>query len=350
MLNRLNNRIKLSNELILKIAQIDELKGEWKSSLFLSPKILNQFKKAVIINSSASSNRIEGLKISDKEVEKLFNQTKQTLRTRDDEEVFGYIDLLNIVFDNFENIKINEGIILEFHKIMLSFSKKDNDHAGRYKDKDNIVGVLESGEIKQVLFKPTPPFLVKKEMNDLIEWYKERQEKKDLHPLVIIANFIFEFLAIHPFIDGNGRLSRVLTNLMMLQYGYLFVKYVSLEEIIEEKQDLYYLSLNKTQKNHKTGKEDITPWLTFFIDSVLIQANKALTLLNEKENTRLLSESQRQVFNVFDKDIELRVSDIKKVTKIPLPTIKQAVSKLVEHNLVERIGQGSATRYRKIKN
>ena len=348
--NRLNKRIKLSNEMILKIAQIDELKGRWSGSLSLNPKILHQLKKTVVITSSASSTRIEGAKMTDQEVERFLRGIKQkTPKNRDEEEVAGYADLLGRIFDNHKSLKISESRILELHKIMLAFSKKDKDHYGKYKTKDNTVAIIEKGKIKKILFQPTAPWLVKKEMDDLFEWYKERQEKKDLHSLAIIANFIFEFLAIHPFLDGNGRLSRALTNLMMLQNGYGFVPYISLEEIIEERQAEYYLSLRKTQKNHKTRNEDITPWLNFFLDAVLAQIEKALNLLEGKENRKLLSGAQEKVYDLFIGSIELKVSEIQKKTKIPMPTVKQSVSKLVEYKLVEKIGQGSATRYRKMK-
>ena len=347
--NRLNKRIKLSNEIILKIAQIDEFKGLWSGSLSLSPKILNQLKKTVVITSSASSTRIEGAKMTDQEVEQLLHGIKQkTPKNRDEEEVAGYANLLRIIFDNYEHIRINESRILELHKIMLAFSEKDKDHCGKYKDRDNIVGIMENGKVKKVLFKPTAPYLVKKEMNDLFEWTKQKQIQKDLHPLVIIANFIFEFLAIHPFIDGNGRLSRGLINLMMLQHNYEFVPYISLEEIIEEKQSEYYLSLKNTQKNHKTKNEDITPWLNFFLDVVLIQIQKALILLKENTNKKLLSVAQEKIYNLFNDNVELKVSDIQKQTGVPMPTIKQAMPKLLEYKLIKKTGQGPATRYKKI--
>ena len=348
--DRLNKRIKLSNEMILKIAQIDELKGRWVGSLSLNPKILHQLKKSVVITSSASSTRIEGAKMTDQEVEHFLRGIKQkTPKNRDEEEVAGYADLLGRVFDNHQSLKISESRILELHKIMLSFSKKDKEHLGKYKTKDNAVAIVEKGKIKKILFQPTAPWLVKKEMDDLFEWLKERQEKKDLHALVIIANFIFEFLAIHPFTDGNGRLSRALINLMMLQNGYGFVPYVSLEEIIEERQSEYYLSLRKTQKNHKTKNEDIAPWLNFFLDVVLEQTKKSLDLLKGNENRKLLSETQEKIYNLFSNNIELKVSGIQKKTKIPLPTVKQSVFKLVEYKMLEKSGQGPATRYGKVK-
>ena len=343
--NRLDKRIKISNQLILKLAKIDELKGKWQGVFDLNPKFLRQLKKSVIITSSASSTRIEGSEMTDVQVEKFLRGFKQRKpKNRDEEEVVGYADLLGRIFDNYGKLKINESSILQFHKILLAFSKKDKDHRGKYKNRDNTVAIIVGDKIKKILFKPTPPYLVKKEMDDLFEWQKEK--KDELHPLIIIANFIFEFLAIHPFIDGNGRLSRALTNLMMLQAGYDFIPYVSLEEIIENRQSEYYLFLRKTQKNHKTKKADISPWLEFFMEIIMEQAQRALKLLDN--NINLLSELQEKVYNEFSVKKELSVSDIQKKTKISLATIKQAVAKLTELNMIKKIGQGRAVRYRRV--
>jgi len=346
---RLDKRIKLSNEILLKIAEIDEMKGKWSRSLDLNPRILNQLKRSVIITSTGSSTRIEGSKMTDREIDRFLRGINQKVpKNRDEQEVAGYADLLGRIFDHYKSLKISESRILQLHEIMLKFSKKDELHRGKYKTKDNAVAIVEKGEIKKILFNPTPPWLVKKEMDDVLEWVKENQEKKDIHPLVVIANFIFEFLAIHPFKDGNGRLSRTLTNLMMLQNGYMYTPYVSLEEIIEDKQSEYYFALRKTQKNHKTNNENIEPWLMFFLDCIFIQAQKALNLLKGKNPESLLSDTQKKVYDLFNDNIELRVSEIKNKTNIPLPTIKQSVARLTKYGLIEKLGQGPATRYRKI--
>jgi Fic family protein len=132
---------------------------------------------------------------------------------------------------------------------------------------------------------------------------------------LIIANFIFEFLAIHPFIDGNGRLSRALTNLLLLQAGYEYIPYVSLEEITEDKKDEYYASLRQTQKNHKTNNENIDPWLNFFLDTLLIQARKAEELMKNDDPTKLLSGRQLEVFSLFEGE-SLSVIQIKEKLNI----------------------------------
>ena len=218
--DRLNKRIKISSEILAKIAKIDELKGRWKGGLFLSPQILGRLKSYVIITSSGASTRIEGAKMSDEEVARLLRglKAKKPLG-RDAQEVAGYADLLGRIFDHHKNMRLAESQILAMHKTLLNFSVKDKRHRGKYKTSDNVVITKNDKGETVVLFRPTPPYLVKKEMDDILYWTEEAVKNEKAHPLLIISNFIFEFLAIHPFVDGNGRLSRALTNLMHLKYG-----------------------------------------------------------------------------------------------------------------------------------
>lgn len=348
--NKFIKRIKFSQEILAKIAKIDEFKGQWKGGLNLSPHILGRLKSSVIITSTGASTRIEGSKMNDKDVARLLRGLKtKPPRNRDEQEVAGYADLLGRIFDNYKTLKLTEGQILQFHKILLNFSDKDKEHKGKYKSSDNIVVTHHNGK-QVVLFRPTPPHLVKKEMDDVLFWVNEELAKVSLHPILIIASFIFEFLAIHPFTDGNGRLSRALTNLLLLKTGYSYVPYVSLDEIIEENRTNYYLVLRATQKNHKTKNEDITAWLVFFLDMLILQAEKAKSIIDSEQPEKLLSEKQLAVYGFFNSEDTLAVSQIyeKSKNKIPQPTIKQALSKLVALKLIERIGQGRSARYRKL--
>jgi len=349
--NRLTKRIKLTPEILSKIAKIDEFKGLWQGSLRLSPQILGRLKKSVIITSTGASTRIEGAKMSDEEIARLLRGLKsESPKGRDEEEVAGYADLLGRIFDNFKIFKLSESRILQFHSILLKFSKKDQQHKGEYKTVDNIVVARNDKGEDTVLFRPTPLYLVKKEMDDVIFWIQKELEKKEFHSLLIIANFIFEFLAIHPFRDGNGRLSRALTNLLLLQLGYSYVPYVSMEEIIEDHQSDYYLALRATQKNHKTEKESITPWLNFMLDVLIEQTGKAKKVMQGSQPEKLLSEKQQRVYDLFIESGTLGVAEIdeKLKNKIPKVTIKQALSRLTSLRLLERIGQGRGTRYKKI--
>ncbi|MDD3284401.1 MAG: Fic family protein [Patescibacteria group bacterium] len=350
--DRFYDRIKLNQEILGKITKIDEFKGLWRGSLKLNPQILGRLKSSVIITSTGASTRIEGSKMTDEEVARLLRGLKlNPPKNRDEEEVAGYADLLGKIFDNYNTLKLTENNILQFHSILLQFSKKDQSHLGKYKSSENTVIMKnETGE-EIVLFNPTKPYLVKPEMESIISWTNEQFDKKELHPILIIANFIFEFLAIHPFLDGNGRLSRALTNLLLLRNNYAYVPYISIDEIIEDNKDDYYLSLRATQKNHKTKNEDITPWLSFFLDKLFIQAEKAKELMNLQQPEKLLSGKQEIVFELLKNGETLSVSEINEKLNnyIPLVTIKQALRKLLTLRLVERIGQGRSTRYKIIK-
>lgn len=350
MENRFKKRVHLSNEILQKIAKIDEFKGLWKGSLRLSPQTLGRIKRSVLITSTGASTRIEGSKMSDDEVARLIQGLKSTPpKGRDAQEVAGYADLLGRIFDNWKTFKITEGQILHFHKILLNFSEKDKGHKGKYKTMDNkVVMKMEDGR-EVVIFEPTKPYLTKKEMDDVFFWLTEEMEKKETHPLIIIANFIFEFLAIHPFRDGNGRLSRALTTLLLLKTDYTYVPYVSLDEIIEERKIDYYLALRKTQSKHKTENEDITSWLNFLLDALLEQVKRAKAIMEEDQPEKLLSEKQLTIYQLFRADT-LSISEIEKLLNksIPMATIKQALSRLADLKLIEMIGVKRGARYKKL--
>lgn len=345
-------RIKLNQDILSKIARIDEFKGLWQGSLRLSPQILSRLKASVIITSTGASTRIEGSNINDEEVARLLRGLHMKAPAgRDEEEVAGYADLIGRIFDNYKTFKLTEGLIFQFHDILLHFSDKDQGHKGKYKTKDNRVVIRKETGEEILLFEPTPPYLVKKEMDDVLFWTNEETSKKELHPLMITANFIFEFLAIHPFFDGNGRLSRALTNLLMLQSGYSYLPYISMEEIIEERRTDYYLALRATQKNHKTDHEDITTWVIFLLDVLIEQTERARKIMDADQPEKLLSEKQLQVYKLFNQNEILNAPKIEGLLNktIPRITINQALSRLIALKLIEKIGQGRSTRYQIIK-
>ena len=350
MENRFTKRAVLSQEILQKITQIDEFKGLWKGSLRLSPQTLGRLKRSVLITSTGASTRIEGSRMSDAEVARLIAGLKSMPpKGRDAQEVAGYADLLGRIFDNWKTFKITEGQILHFHKILLNFSQKDSTHKGRYKTIDNkVVMRFEDGR-EVVIFEPTPPYLTKKEMDDVFFWLNDEMEKKETHPLILIANFIFEFLAIHPFRDGNGRLSRALTTLLLLKFGYTYVPYISLDEIIEEKKIDYYLALRKSQSKHKTKNEDITPWLNFLLDALVEQVRRSREVMQEDQPEKLLSEKQLTIYQLFQTET-LSISEIDKLLDglISMSTLKQALARLVTLKLIEMIGSKRGARYRKI--
>jgi len=350
--NKFNKRIKLTQKILAQIGKIDEFKGLWQGSLRLGPQILGRLKQWVIITSTGASTRIEGANMTDEEIASFLRGLKaKAPKSRDEQEVAGYADLIGRIFDNWRTLKLSENWILQFHSILLHFSEKDQAHKGRYKSAPNSVVMTNKQGEQLVLFDPTPPYLVKPEMETILAWTNERLETEEVHPILVIANFIFEFLAIHPFKDGNGRMSRALTSFLLLKTGYSYVSYVSLDEIIEETKADYYLALRATQKNHKTDHQDITPWIEYFLDALLEQIERAKKIMEEDKPEKLLSEKQLEIYNLFGGDSTLSVVKIDKILKgkIPQSTIKQALSRLVKLKLLERIGQARSSRYRKIR-
>ena len=336
--------------IVALLAEIDGIRGEFKSGLRMSPQAITNLKKSTLITSAGASTRIEGAKLNDEEVEKIMQGLAVSkFADRDSQEVQGYLEVLQNVFDSFQTLPLRESVITSLHNQLLKYSHKDDTHRGGYKKKENTVGVLgPDGKIAKIMFETTPAYLTGKEMQELVEWTDDALEKNRFHQLLVIANFIVEFLKIHPFEDGNGRLSRVLTNLLLLRSGYQFIQYVSHEQIIERRKDEYYIALRKSQETFKTDHDTISPWLNFFLSVVREQATKALAYLEEEKVEDTLSPKQYEVWKYLTGVEEASRGDIAKATGIVDVTVRQALDRLIELGKVKRIGRGRGSRYVKI--
>lgn len=349
--NKLDQRLgQIPAEIWLKIIKIDELKGRWIAGAQLSPQVLGRLKRSVLITSTGASTRIEGAKLSDEDVEKLMRGIDiQKFTDRDKQEVKGYFELLENIFDSWKSLQFGESSIKHFHKELLKYAKKDEDHRGDYKKRENQVQMINAaGESVGALFDTTPAYLSPKQTQELVEWTKEALAEKKYHPLLIVGSFLVEFLQIHPFQDGNGRLSRALTNLLLLKEGYLYMPYVSHEKLIEDNKPEYYLALRKSQKTFKSNNETIVPWLDFFLTILLKQSEMAIDLLSKENIERLLTKKQLAVWNYLDKTDSASPREISEKTKVAYPTVRQALDKLMRLKKVERLGQGRSTSYRKL--
>lgn len=347
---RLDKRLKnIPAEIWLKINKIDELKGQWIAGAKLSPQVLGRLKRSVLITSTGASTRIEGAKLSDEDIEKMMKGISvRKFADRDKQEVKGYFELLENVFNAYKSIKFSENTIKHFHQELLKYVDKDKAHRGEYKKQENKVYMVdEAGNSVGTLFDTTPAYLTPKEMQELVDWMKKASESKIYHPLLIVGNFLVEFLNIHPFVDGNGRISRVLTNLLLLKEGYFYMPYVSHEKLVEDNKLDYYVALRKSQKTIKKKDEEITFWLNFFFDILLEQSKQAVELLSRENIEKLLSQKQLAVWEYLNTVDEAAPKEISKKTGVARPTINQAVDKLLRLKKIERIGMGRSTRYRK---
>ena len=332
------------------LAEIDEIKGQFKAGLRMTPQAVTNLKKSTLITSAGASTRIEGAKLTDNEVQKIMHGLAVSkFSDRDSQEVQGYPEKLQNVFENHQTLSLRESIVMSLHKELLKYSNKDELQRGKYKQKENTVGVLgPDGKVARIMFETTRAYLTPKEMQELVEWADDALKNNRFHPLLVIANFIIEFLKIHPFEDGNGRLSRVLTNLLLLRSGYVFVQYISHEQLVEKRKDEYYIALRKSQETFKTDHETIEPWLNFFTLVIKEQATKALAYLEEEKVEDTLSPKQLKVWKHISTVDDASPAEIVKATGVLMPTVRQALDRLIELKKIKRTGRGPATRYVKI--
>lgn len=333
-----------------KIAQVDEYKGRWVGGAALNPQTLGRLKRSVLVTSTGASTRIEGALLSDADIEKLLRGISiQQFSDRDKQEVQGYYELLANVFDAWESLHFSESLIKHFHAELLKYVEKDQLHRGAYKKQENKVHMVdEAGQSLGILFDTTPAWLTGKEMQELVEWTTDALRQRTHHPLLTIGNFIVQFLQIHPFQDGNGRLSRILTNLLLLNAGYAYMPYVSHEKLIEDNKPDYYMALRTSQRTFHTDKENVIPWLEFFLGVVHAQSRQAIALLSGETIESLLSPIQLKVWEYMQQTGEVTPRELSEVLVIKRPTVNQVLNKLISLGKIERIGLGRATRYKRV--
>ncbi len=340
--------LTITQEMLSLIAEIDEFKGAWRALGKLAPERLRQLRKIATIESVGSSTRIEGAKLTDREVEKLLGRIKaKTFATRDEQEVAGYATAMDTVFSNFDAIPITENYIKQLHAILLKYSKKDARHRGEYKKMPNNVEAFDaSGRSVGVVFETSTPFATPREMEALVAWFAKSTKDKSLHPLIIIAVFVVVFLAIHPFQDGNGRLSRVLTTLLLLKSGYAYVPYSSLESIVEQNKEGYYLALRRTQGTLKKKSPNWSPWLSFFLHSLQKQKSKLEAKVEREKIMRsTLPELAIAIIDLAAEHGQISVADVIRVTKAPRATVKKRLTELTKARHLKRSGKGRSTWY-----
>ncbi|MBC8438409.1 MAG: Fic family protein [Deltaproteobacteria bacterium] len=343
----LNPSIKITKEVLNLIAKIDEFKGGWKAIGNLALERLNALKHVATIESIGSSTRIEGVRLTDQEIELLLSGLdKKSFSSRDEQEVAGYSDVMNTVFESYEDLLFTENYIRQLHKMLLQYSSKDSRHRGEYKKMPNHVEAFDhEGKSLGVIFETSSPFNTPKDMEELLEWTNRQLKEKELHPLLSISIFTVHFLAIHPFQDGNGRLSRILTTLLLLKEGYLYVPYSSLESVIEKNKDNYYLALRRSQATFKFEDPEYDSWILFFLNALDAQKEKLSQKIEREKIFIKLSKLSWQIIDLVKNHGELSISEIESITKANRNTLKKKLRELVKDRYLAKQGQGKSTRY-----
>ena len=337
-----------THEMLNLIAEIDEFKGKWNVLQNLSPERLSALRHVATIESVGSSTRIEGVKLTDREIETLLSNLKQySLKSRDEEEVAGYAEAMELIFESWHEITLTENHLKQLHSVLLKFSSKDTTHRGNYKQlSNNVVAFDAGGKEIGIVFETASPFETSFEMEKLIEWLNRTIENNTIHPLLIISVFVVCFLAIHPFQDGNGRLSRILTTLLLLRFGYEYVPYISLESIIEDNKDFYYKALRQTQKTFREEETDWEKWCLFFLKCLKKQKDKlSAKLEREKIITQNLPDGSSEILTLLKEHERLTISELAVLTGINRNTLKVRLRKLVRDNFIEQHGKARSTWY-----
>ena len=340
--------LQITPEVLGLVARIDEFKGAWRALGTLAPDRLSALRRVATIESIGSSTRIEGSKLSDREVERLLsNLAIKKFDSRDEQEVAGYAELMDLIFRAWEDIPFTENHVKQLHQILLQYSQKDEWHRGGYKTNSNSVAAFdENGAQIGIVFETATPFDTPRLMTELLAWVSDEREKAVLHPLLIIGIFVVVFLEIHPFQDGNGRLSRVLTTLLLLQAGYAYVPYSSLESVIEASKEGYYLALRQTQGTIRSDAPNWQPWLLFFLRSLAEQVRR-LEKKVEREKIVLaaLPDLSLQIVEFAREHGRVTMMDAIKLTGVSRNTLKQHFRDLTERNHLEQHGSGRGVWY-----
>lgn len=340
--------ITISTEMLKTIAEIDEFKGAWTALGRLAPERLDNLRRVATIESIGSSTRIEGAKLSDREVDQLLSAINITaFASRDEQEVAGYAAVMETVFSGYDAIAPTENHIKQLHRDLLQYSDKDERHRGEYKTLDNHVEAFgPGGESLGVVFETATPFETPAQMEALLAWIRKALDEGELHPLIIIGVFVVVFLAIHPFQDGNGRLSRVLTTLLLLRAGYGYVPYASLESVIERTKDGYYRALRQTQGTLRGDAPGWQPWLDYFLGALKSQ-KRALDEKIKREKILLdsLPPLSVQILDIARTQGRVTVAEAAKISGVSRNTVKDHISALTENGHLVRHGAGRGTWY-----
>lgn len=337
-----NFKLNFDWKLINLISKIDRFDANWAAIERKEAQSLKELKSIATVRSVGASNRIEGNKMSDEEVDVLLQKIDITkLTDRDSQEVVGYFEVLDLISESYENINLAESHIKSLHNSLMKYSVKDEWHKGNYKVHNNAVEASFPDGTRQIIFQTTEAGSPTEDaMRQLLNWYDSETE---VHPLIKVASFVYDFLSVHPFQDGNGRLSRLISTLLLLKNGYKWIQYVSFEHEIENRKNEYYQVLRTCQAQRPN--EDVTVWIQFFLNCL---SNIQSQLMNKLQKSGLetqLSPKEKSIFMIIQNRPNIQSGKIAEKLAIPAPTVKRILSDLLNKGLIEKQGSGRSVSY-----
>lgn len=329
------------NEMLGLVAQIHEFKGRQELYLQQKPAELERLVEIAKVQSTEASNEIEGIRTTNTRLKQICAD-KTTPRNRDEKEIMGYRDVLNTIHENFEYIPIRSGYILQLHRDLYRYSEKGI--GGSFKNTQNYISATDGNGNSFVLFTPLPPFETPEAIERICGSFNRVIDSQEIDPLILIPAFIHDFLCIHPFNDGNGRMSRLLTTLLLYRSGYVVGRYISLESKIAKNKGLYYDALEECQKGWHEGTEDISTFIKYLLSTILAayrDLDERISLISAKlPVTELVRRAAYGKIGKFTKNDIMELCP-----SIGKTSIENALKKLVEEGALIRHGKGKSTFY-----
>ena len=343
MNNRVYNfKLNIDWKLINLISEIDRFDANWTAFERKEGQSLKELKSIATVRSVGASNRIEGNKMSDEEVDVLLQEMDITkLTDRDSQEVVGYFEVLDLISESYEGISVTENHIKSLHNSLMKYSAKDQWHKGNYKMHSNAVEASFTDGTRQIIFQTTEAgFATEDAIRQLINWYNSETE---VHPLIKVASFVYDFLSIHPFQDGNGRISRLISTLLLLKTGYKWIQYVSFEHEIENRKNEYYQVLRSSQAQRPN--EDVTDWIMYFLNCLSNIQSQLIVKLQKSGIETQLSFKGKSIYAIIQNRPNIQSGEISEKLAIPAPTVKRILSELLNKGLIEKQGKGRNVNY-----
>jgi Fic family protein len=337
-----NFKLDIDWELINLISEIDRFDANWTAIERKEGQSLKELKSIATVRSVGASNRIEGNRMSDEEVDILLQKIDLTkLTDRDSQEVVGYFEVLDLITESYPSINLSESHLKSLHNSLMKYSAKDQWHKGNYKQHSNAVEASFPDGTKQVIFQTTEAgFATENAISALLDWYNAETE---VHALIKIASFVYEFLSVHPFQDGNGRISRLISTLLLLNKGYKWIQYVSFEHEIENRKNEYYQALRSCQTQRPN--EDVTVWIHFFLNCLSNIQRQLLIKLQQSGFETQLSHKEKLIYSIIQNRPNIQSGEIAIKLAIPSPTVKRILSELLSKGLIEKQGSGRNVSY-----
>lgn len=342
------DRLQITPEILSLIAGIDEFKGAWRAFGTLAPDRLSALRRVATVESIGSSTRIEGSRLSDAQVERLLSDLAiGRFDSRDEQEVAGYAEAMELVHESWASIPPTENHIRQLHALLLHHASKDERHRGAYKTHPNDVAAFDADGVQLgIVFETASPFDTPRRMAELVVWLGEERDSARLHPLLLTGIFVVVFLEIHPFQDGNGRLSRVLTTLLLLRSGYAYVPYSSLESIVEIDEEAYYVALRRTQGTLRTDEPDWQPWLVFFLQTLAEQVRRLRKKVDREVSLiAAVPALSATILELAREHGRVTIGDAMRATGSGRDTLKRHFRALVETGRLQRHGSGRGVWY-----